>query len=358
MELARPGDDAELCRLLRDNPMRGEISLTWECAPPLVRAAPLAGAHHQFVVAREPACGRIVAMGTRSVRQLYVDGRPCRIGYLGQLRVDEGWRKRLKLYARGYALLRSLRADDELSFDLTSIMEGNEPARRLLEAGLPGLPRYRPCARLVTVVAGLRVASRTPRNARVDIERGSPQLVGEIVDCLQRNLRRYQFAPYWSAADLCAPGPEPGDFHLAVRSGRVIGCAACWDQRPFRQLVVSDYGRRLGRWRMALNAAAALAGLPRLPAPGEALGVAFLSHLAVDDDDPGVLLRLIDAARGDARQRGAAAVILGFAADNPMLAAVRDRLPHRSFDSVLYAVDWGGPGAVDGAMVHVEVSIL
>ncbi len=366
IETARPGDDAAIRELLRRHPMGDAIRLALEREPSAWLAAGVEGERHHTVVARDRATGRIVGMGSRAVRRAWVDGRPVRLGYLAQLRRIPELRGRA-LLAEGYAACEATRRLDELPFDLTTIVADNRAARRLLERGLPELPVYRPWAELVTLTLP---ATRRARPLPPWIAPAAAADLPAIAACLERNLRRYQFAPAWTAADLADPvharGLAPEDFLLARDPGdppgQVRGCLALWDQRGFKQVVVRGYAPALGRLRPLVNLAAALAGRPRLPPPGSALALGFLSHLAVDGDDPETAVALIAAARARAAARGIELLSLGLARANPMLPAVRRRFPARELASVLYLVHRpdAAPaiGALGGRCPHVEVAVL
>ena len=131
----------------------------------------------------------------------FVNGEPRRLGYLTQLRVDRAIRGRPRLLAAGYALLAGLRAPGEEPFDITSIVADNRVARRLLNAGLPGLPRYRELAPFVTLVLP------SPARAARCKASGSSAAPGKEWerdrDCLTRNRRRYQ--PRFFTEGDCSP---------------------------------------------------------------------------------------------------------------------------------------------------------
>jgi hypothetical protein len=364
VEEAAREDDPELRRLLRDNPMEGEIRVSLEREPDAFLAAAVEGEPHRTIVARDPATGGIVGMGSRSVWNAFINGRPCRLGYLSQLRVDRAHRRRKRLLTAGYDLIRSFRSADEMPFDLTSIVADNEVARRLLGAGLPGLPTYREIEDWMTMI--VPTASRPRRVTRVRIERGTPDRMAAVAACLERNRRRYQLAPRFSAAELMSPersrGLSPEDFFLAMADGEVVGSLALWDQSAFKQVVVRGYASRLSRWRPWVNLLAPWLGTPRLPDPGQPLPHAYLSHLAVDGDDPEIFRALVEAAHAEARARRYVYVVIGLAARHPWRAWIESRFNPRTYASVLYAVHWeDGAQAVadlDERMPHVEVALL
>lgn len=380
VDLASPTDEPALRRLLREHPMAGEIRVTLEREPDLAIAAAVEGDSHATIVARRRD-GSLCGMGSRSVAGAFVNGRPCRLGYLSQLRLDPRARRHAglrRLLAGGYQRLRAVGAAGEAPFDLTTVVADNRPARRLLEAGLPGLPTYVELEPFVTLVLPVprapagwrdRVRRRPPAApmppAGVVLARGTPACMGEVAACLERNRRRYQFARRFTAAQLLSPvssrGLVPHDFHLAIGArGEVVGCLALWDQSSFKQVVVRGYGRRLRLLRPVLDLLAPLLGTPRLPAPGEPLPHAYLSHVAVDGDDPGVFAALLAAARRAAAGRFLY-MVAGFAERHPFLAACGRRA--RRYRSVLYAVCCREEGtaavaALDGRIPHLEVALL
>ena len=149
--LAAPTDDAVLRRLMRENLMPGRISLGLECEPSYFDALSIGAYRCQAIVARESNSGHIMAMGTRSVRHMYLNGRVTSVGYLGHLRTDSQYRRRSRLRTEGYALARTLRLAHEAPFDLTCILADNQQARRLFTAGVRGVPSYVECDRIVTL---------------------------------------------------------------------------------------------------------------------------------------------------------------------------------------------------------------
>jgi hypothetical protein len=365
VELATREDEPELRRLLRENPMQGNVRLSLEREPDAFVAASAEGHPHHVVVARDPAKTGLVGMGHRAVMDVFLNGAPARVGYLSQLRVDGAYRGRRRLLARGYALLASGRAPGEEPFDLTSILADNAPALRLLGAGVPGLPRYRLLARFTTVV--IPTSSRRSRRRFVPVETARPEHLLEIARCLERNAKRFQLARRWSAPDLISPDRCPGlrveDFRLAFGGdGRLLGAAALWDQSAFKQVVVRGYSPALARWRPWINRGASLVGAPRLPEAGTIVRQAFLSHVAVDGDDPGVFEGLLQGILDDARQAGLSYLVAGFAEGHTLLAVARRRSWAREQASLLHVVhaEDGASAAsrLDDRVPHAEVALL
>jgi hypothetical protein len=354
---------------LRENPLPGRIALSFEREPSYFAASALEGPFQQTIVARDAGTGEVLGCASRSARRRFVNGEARPVGVMSQLRIHPRLRRGMGLarfLSRAFALFRALHQDGRAPFYLVSIVAGNAPARRLLTSGLPGFPRLRTLGPLATYAIQLGRPRRPlplPRGLR--LERGSEARLPALLDCLDRNGRRHQLAPCWTAETLCRPGSTPGlaaaDFLLALDGERVVGCLAAWDQSAVKQLVVRGYGGALAAWRPLLNLAAPLGGWPRLPPPGSPLRSCYASHRAVDGDDPEVLAALLRAVYNLAVGRRLGVLAIGFGAADPARAVVAG---YRStaYASDLYLAAWedgeGAAAGVDGRLPGPEIALL
>jgi hypothetical protein len=366
IRLADTADDPEIRRLLREHALPGEIRLTFEREPDATVASAIEGDVHQTMIAREPDNGRIAGIASRAERPVFVNGRASRIGYLGQLRTNVRGPRVTSLLDEGFGFCRALHGQGTVSAYLTAIVEHNHVARRLLcglrSSAVPAFVRVGTLATLAIPRGGRR---RRHDQGGLEIRAGSIDLIEEIVGCLNRHGRRHQFAPVWTIEDLLSttrtPGLEPHDFLVATCRGRVVGCAALWDQRGFKQVVVRGYSPQLARWRPLINLAGPMLGIPALPSVGSQLHFAYLSHVAVDDDSAEVIAALV----AEARRRLAPDVshlVTAFSEGSSLLAGASRVAPHRMYRSVLYLAYWPDgqrlAQSIDNRLPHPEVAIL
>lgn len=362
-ELATRADDAEIRRLLRENPMPGRVSISLEREPDASLAAAVEGDVHHTIVARDPETGTLMGMGSVSVRDAYLNGGVTRVGYLGQLRLDRRYRPRAAIVIGGYRMFRQLHDTLGVRLYLTSIAADNLRARRFLERGLPDMPTYRPLDAFVTTMIEARVpGSKLPPGLHT--QRVGLDHLPAILDCLSRNGRRFQFAPVWRERDL-APRVEAEElgFVVAKRGERVVGCMAVWDQSAYKQAVVRGYEPRLLRWRRWINAVGRLLNVPRLPPVGTKLDMAYASHVAVDDDDPHAFAAMLEVACDPGeRWRNRGYCVLGLAARHPLLRAVPRRFARHAYRTNLYVVHWpdgrAAAEAMDAKVAQPEVALL
>ena len=357
---AKPEDEAVIREILRDAPMQGAVRLALLREPDANLAAAIEGDKHNTVLVMDAGSEQVLGMGNRSVRPLYVDGQVCSVGYLGMLRVSPG-RKVFRRLVAGFRELERTRSGNELDYDLTSIVEDNSVVVRLLERGLKGLPHYHALAKLSTFILATSTKVGKVRNK---VETASIDDLGDIVSCLQEYLSQYQFSPYWDEqaiqdARLCN-NLSPDDFLIIRDGGKVSSCLAIWDQREFKQVIIRGYSGLLARIRPMLNIILFILGKPRLPkAPGE-LNMAYISHLAVRDNDPGGFVDMVKTARVAAAKRGIDYLAIGLTTVHPLNGIMRAAFPHYQYTSNLYTVHWCRKSAdvLRGRIPHVEVAVL
>ena len=355
-------DDPIIRQLLRETPMQGAVHIAMEREPDASLAAGIEGYRHNITLAIDDKANNVLGMGGRAVRECYINGQLCNLGYLGQLRVRSGKFAGRRL-AEAFKAMGSDRKSDEMPFDLTSIIADNSKAIRLLTTGRGGLPVYDKFARVGTFI--LPVSSK-PGKIEQDIEQAKPDDLAEIAEFLQQQLSSYQFAPHWTKdmleSDVRCRGLSAGDFLLKRKQGKIQACLALWDQREFKQIKVTGYSGPLSRLRPLLNGLLFLQGKPRLPAAGKKMRLAYLSHVAVDNNDPGIFAELVCTARRLGKLRGLDYLAFGFAENHPLHDVVRSCFGHYRYVSNLYTVHWNGEvvssAIAEDQVPYVEVATL
>ena len=338
---AARGEDADLRRFLREQPSLGQVRLRIEKEPSYFDAHQVEGARGDVLVARDEG-GRLVGVGSRSEKPCWVDGAVQSVGYLGNLRIAEGFRGGRVLGAGYREMERLHRESGRTQLYLTTIMEDNEVAKRALTAERPGLPRYRDHGLVSTLVVDPR--SRAPR--KLDSS-ARPATVGDldaIAAFLEREGPRRQFYPAYTREHLSQAtgllrGLEASDIVLSEDAGGAIrAVAALWDQRPFRQWLVDGYSRVAGLARHPYNVWARLTRRPLLPRGGSPLDYLVLALVCVCDDDP-ALFRAVLGPLWQRAARSKCLVVCGAHVRDP-LADLLSGGPHLLFQSRLYVVHW------------------
>ena len=346
-EVADQSSEAELRNLLRELPVPGNIELTYRREPNYFDGCASHGPDCQVVIARLEQ--KIVAVALRAGRDLYVDGRPERVGYLGQLRVLPSYR-RLSVLVNGFKFFRELHQQTPFGLYLTTIVEGNQRALDLLlHKPRPSFPSYRNFGGLQTLALF---------SGRCKARPGGVEGVGEpseLLDFLQREGRRRQFFPVLKAEELDGrQAPRLEDFFVFRESGEICGALAIWDQAAYKQTVVESYSRGL-RWsRTLLNG---FLGGATLPPEGCALEMAYASLVCVPVQREHIFRNLLQAALAEANRRGKRYLMLGLHERDPHLK-VAQRFRHIPYGSRLCTVDFEERRELDDRLPYVEVATL
>jgi hypothetical protein len=331
-ELAEPADDPNLRRLLRENPFPGSISMSFEREPNYFAASAIEGDFTQTLVVRDSQTRQILGIGDRSIRPYYVNGKIMNVGYFSGLRVDAQYQHGMALarfLSKGFEGQHELHQDRRAKFYLMSIVVDNNPAKRLLDSNLPHYPRLHPYARMFTFAIHPR---RVKRESKIEITRGSADLIPAIVDCLARNGSRAQFAPCWTDSAL-RMNLAIEDFFLARSGSRVVGCLALWDQQPFKQSVIRGYSGNMASFRKLISL------FTPLPEPGSRLNQCFACFMAVDNDDPEIFSALLRTLYNEAARRKYDYVMLGLADGNPFIPIAKSYRPI-VYGSQIYLASW------------------
>ena len=195
--IAERTDHQALAAFLRQ-PMSNTWSIGYDLPSGLEPACSAMGERWQAAIVRH-ANGHIDGCGFRFVQPVVLHGRPTRLGYLGWMRRSPDAAPSLTA-TRTRACMAALvatRTADELPWDLTAIMADNRPARRLLERGLPGLPRYHRLGNFRTALFACSAYAGA----------GSPRVeerAGDDPECIQLVLtswRHHGLAPQTVCAD-------------------------------------------------------------------------------------------------------------------------------------------------------------
>jgi hypothetical protein len=275
LRLATTGDDAALRQFLRSHGMAAWVEMAIEREPSFFAGRDFGGEEWAVIAEEETD---IVGMYSAALRPMHVNGRQERLGYLGGLRVSPKYRHRIRYLRQGYASIRALTpAPATLPWWFTVIAADNMAARKLLEAGVPGLPTYHPLGDYVTY------ALPTSRGEHKAIWRRAGETdVDTLVAFYNARASRFNFTPVLDGTLVRRVGVD--HFYLFERRGVLQGVAALWDQRSFKQIVAARYRRPIGSLLPMYNLYAKLCRRIPLPHEGRALDHTFVAFLALRDD--------------------------------------------------------------------------
>lgn len=343
--LAGPDDDACLRALLRENGLPTWVEMSMEYEPSYFAAHDWFG-RDWAVIAEEQ--GQTVGMYSAGIKPVFIDGRAERLGYLGGLRVRAPYRRRIRHLRGGYASIPRL-APERGTRDwwFTVVSAENDNARRLLEAGVRGLPAYHALGEYLTLA--LPTARARRRGAWTTLH------ADELPAALafhNAQAARHQCAPVLDAALIARIGLA----HCRVlrQGARMVGFVVLWDQRGFKQIVARRYRPPIGALIGAYNLYARLARRIPLPHTGAALAQTHLAFLALDASVQADGLDLLQDLLAHCVTPVAA---LGLHAGHALVAQLEPLCPLR-YPARVYAVADGAAPALTALPVQPEVALL
>jgi hypothetical protein len=363
VDLATAGDDAAIRGLYRSQPMPGRISVAFEREPDFSLGCAVTGEDCQIVVARTALDGEVAGVACRSSRRVYLNGREQRIGYLGQLRIDERFRGRW-LVSRGFGLLKQLHDRDPLHGYLVSIVSGNHEATGVLvEKRRKIFPAFHPVADFCTVAVSVR-GYKAALACDANVSASDTRQLDELAVFLRVCGARRQFFPVWTEEkirSLTSLGLRIQDLRIARRNGKITGVAGLWDQSSYKQTIVRGYSGWLKAAAPIYNLSAPWLGRAALPRPGEKLRSAYAAFVCVANDDEGVFAALFRELYNLACFRGFEYLLIGLDKRDPLLPVARE-YTHVAYPSQLYLAEWPDGGhfheQLDHRPAYVDIATL
>jgi hypothetical protein len=349
-EQATPADSQELLAILEDTTFTGNISLLYTRRPDAYQAFKHEGTEVDIIVARDIKRKRIAGVGACATRKVYVNGKSENIGYLFGLRVARDY-KGVPFLHQGYAYLQTLHKEKALSYYLTTILEDNRSAQKLLEKPRSFMPTYHPFGsyEIFALKPGTRSAQRMKRRSalsgrsvnNVTFRQASERDLPTLLEFLKEQGQMYQFFPVIDKAELRAGtlhNLQIEDFYLLhTKYGEILAAGACWDQRDYKQYVVQGYHGIL-KGLYPISWVFPIFGYPSLPAPHTTLKFFTLSFWAIKETTPEFFLQFL---AGISKVRQAYPFFLiGLHERHPFREILRQQ-PHISYRSKIYLVFWG-----------------
>ncbi|NLD47292.1 MAG: hypothetical protein GX660_08835 [Clostridiaceae bacterium] len=339
-EEAKHEDMAQILEILEESGFKGNISLLYTRRPDAYISFMYEGQEVSLAVCRDTQNDRIAGIGAVALRQVYVNGKPEKVGYLFALRVREEYRNVYKLVNRGYDYFSSCPAVKKASYFITTILEENEYAIKLLEKKRPFMPLYEFYQRYEVFTMTTRSKWTKYKNTKMTLKHAETSDIPMLVDFLNREGRKSQMFPVLDEINIkntIVPGLSTESFYILLDgNGEITACALAWDQKDYKQYVVKGYGGIL-KALYPVSFLFNIFGYPSLPPVDSILKFFTLSFWAVRDNLPEIFSILLGAI---AKQKKEYPFFIAGICEGHPLKQVLDNIPHISYSSRIYLVDW------------------
>ncbi|MFL5353562.1 hypothetical protein [Archangium sp.] len=336
-------DNPRVLELFGAVPMQGELVLATQRSPDFFGLYDMQrGAAELWVHEVE---GGLDGMGAILVRDGWLEGRPCRVGYLGDLRTRFSARRSRGL-ARFYGpVLEETAKRLGVEVFLTAVMASNAAALQALvkrKKHREAQPHYALLRRFSAVSVHF-TRRRTPRPGRYEVRRATPADVPAMAAMLDADHRTRPFGYRYDSGELEHrlerwPGLGVEGCYLAFDSGgKLVGCTSVWDPDAVKRYRVMAY-RGSMRWvKWGYDAMATVLRAPRLPEPGTDFRYFYLCNTSIAAEDPAILRALVERVYADHHGKGYHFFSL-YQGEGDPLAPALEGFFQRRLDFHLYAV--------------------
>ncbi len=337
-QLAGLKDNEQLLEIIERDVMGEAIGLRFKRRPNFFLGIKATSYFNQVLIIRDKISDSIIGCASRSFREVYVNGVKTRIGYLGDLRLNQKYRKKL-LLAKGYSFLKELDKDGQVDFYLSTIVDDNFYAKEILTSRKAGLPTYHDLGLYFSYSFQIKKAVKPRLREGMEICGGSLDNLEELISFLNQEGRKKNLFPVLKVSDFNNPVDflrdfGPADFLILKINGQIAGVMGLWDQHGFKQVVVQGYGQ----WLKVAGYIIRFFGL-KLPEPGTEIKYCSACFLVVRDNNPDIFSYLLRIALYRCQAQGYYYLAVGLHSSDPLNKAI-SKFKGIKFVSRLYQVFW------------------
>lgn len=335
-EVANLQDSAEILEILEEDDFDGRISLVYTRRPDGYSSFMKESGKVHLIVCRDTQYNKVVAIGVCAIREYFVNGKIEKVGYLLGLRLRKEYRGKFKILVTGYDFIHSITKQEGLYCYITTILNENVYAQKLLEKPRSFMPSYEPMGDYVVHIIKTRKKRKLGNTFRQVQESDIPR----IIEFINNYGKQHQLYPVIREKDIVSgayPGLRISDFYIMEDfSGEILAAGAVWDQISYKQYVVKKYGGVLNKI-YPISCILPVFGYPSLPKPESVLKFFTLSFWAVKNNNVKVFERFIN---GISAVRDDYSFFVVGMHETHNLSGFLKRKSTITYSSKLYTVDW------------------
>jgi len=339
------------------------MSLRMDRGPDFFALNRLEGERWNLAVAER--AGSVVGCIAMSERNVYVNDRPTRTGYVGDFKVHPAHRDARiadALSLRAEPWFCSLPPAAPL---FITVLAGNRAMECRL-SGPRGVASFHKVGTIRTHSVPILWRRRQSRRTSVRVAPARWNDLDEMIALWNAVAPLRQLAPVLSASSLAdwirkAPGLDIASYRLARSAGgELLGFLAVWDQRSFKQLTVVGYSRRMNAARLAFNCLCPFFGVERLPATGSPLACATVAHICVPAGRSDALRAILTSAYNELRDARCSFMNVGLDVRDPLSEAMSGFLAQPTdVNAYMMKIRSGVvPETLDGRPIHYEIALV
>lgn len=354
IERASEKDGKEMLEIIEALPSKGVFELLYTRRPDAYLSYKKESDKVEIGIVRDED-GRIVMQGACVIRDYYLNGESCSVGYLG------GIRKRPEFKGQLNWMKMLLEARKYVSCDVfyCSILADNELFMKYFQRKRQNIPLWEKVCDYTTYVMNPRAIARKRWKLGDDgliFRRASQKDLTEICGFLNREGRKHNFFPKVSHLEKDFYDLKIEDCFLLERDQRIVAFTALWNQTGHRQYIVSKYNRPLNYMRR-VNKLTQLLGYVPFPEENKVLDFPQLALFLAENNDLGIYKYFLYKISREIRHN-TDMLVIGLPNENPAKGEVFDRIRTLSFESTLFFVNFSGKEIRPGSDLFIECGLL
>ena len=304
-------------------PQEGNMMLAFEKSPDFFAASKIQGEEVNTYVIRERDTNTIDGLFSVARRKVFSDGNPTPILYISNLKIKHQRRGSRILYIVGRYIADHLM--DEIDLAHTIVFADNEAMLQLINSLRN---RNRKVSDITFFPAGdyssymVRFSGCSKGNhygytiIRAD-EKHIP-LMNELVFSEGSKKQFYPVYDFTLLGNNYYKGLTIDNFYLAFENEKLVGMAAIWDQRAFKQTRVTGYSKTYALMRPLINLYGFITGGERLPASGDIINYLNIHSVVVKNNDSKVFDSLLYQINNDYNKSECKYFLTGFDQRDPL----------------------------------------
>ncbi len=343
--LAEQRDLEDIKEIFRCGEFDGGIALQYLREPDPVASFEREGEKTIILILRDKLKNKAAGLGACIIRNVYIDGKIMRMGYLTGLKLRPEYRGKILFIPYIYREMYEL-VGGQADFYFTTILKENTEARRMLEKPRKLMPLYEYFGdyRVYFCKSGIRLAGTgqyTPRR------------------CCRNELEAF-FERQARGVDMSLQSIGSYDLENAVHYGLykgsdLVACGYVLNQQQYKQYVIKNYR---GIYRLISKLPTRFLGYPSFPKINETANCAC-AGLWAENNDAALAHYLWQFMRQDAREFDF--IMIGLFERHP-LRAYFEKTRHIHYDSRCYIVDFEHSketfGGLVGKNLYIDTAFL
>jgi len=337
------GDNSKIIKFLKTFPSHGHMQIALDREPNFFEAMEVEGSINIPVMCIDNTTNQIVSMGSISEKKCFLNHCEHSIGYLSSLRSLPEVQKST-LLARGYQFFYQIHKKLECKIYLTTILEDNYNAIKVLTSRKAGLPTYNDWGRVHTLM--MKVGKNTWKEKHgFSYEIAERKDIPEILNLIKSEAQKRQFVTSYNEDHLISKtgllrGLDLRDIRVLKSNSQIVALAGIWNQNTFRRWHIIKYSPSFKLLKTIWNQYAKISRYPRFPDESEIIDYRFLSFLTILNNNADYLETLLFYIWKEFNLKRPNLLAMIALHENDPLLKVFQKYPSYDLKSRLYVVNW------------------